>query len=316
MAIISTTGPKKQKLTRREHIVPRLLLANFTDADGALWVYTKNKLVRPSTPTNECCERDFYEYELNGRKTNNKYENWLAAVEGYAQKILQLLMGRQPLGQWDAVIWSTFVASLFVRTRKVRKQISDAMIRRFKEQTQDPDFIRTMQHELLQQGELRYADDLRKDVESLRAAMEGSPSFYHVSGLQRHTVSLADALMRKKWHTVDAPPGKSFLISDCPVMTTELQGSQVLPGAGFGKEDTAVLVPITPQKLFVASPHNRNWRTVAEPRAVDMVNLLAIRFAHRNVYANVNSPDIQALVDVEIDQIVFGKNAFLPSSNP
>jgi Protein of unknown function (DUF4238) len=198
MAIISTTVPKKQKLTRRKHIVPRLLLANFTDADGALWVYTKNKPVRPSTPTNECCERDFYEYELNGRKTNNKYENWLAAVEGDAQKILQLLMGRQPLGQWDAVIWSTFVASLFVRTRKMRKQISEAMVRRFKEQTQDPDFVRTMQHGLPQQGELRYADDLRKDVESLRAAMEGSPSFYHVSGLQRHTVSLADALMRKK----------------------------------------------------------------------------------------------------------------------
>ena len=124
MAIISATLPKKQKLTRREHIVPRLVLSNFTDANGLLWVYTKNKSVRPSTPTNECWERDFYEYELNGRKTNNKYENWLAAVEGDAGNILQLLMGRQPLGQWDAVIWSTFVASLFVRTRKVRKQIS------------------------------------------------------------------------------------------------------------------------------------------------------------------------------------------------
>ena len=313
MAIISATLPKKQKLTRREHIVPRLVLSNFTDANGLLWVYTKNKSVRPSTPTNECWERDFYEYELNGRKTNNKYENWLAAVEGDAGNILQLLMGRQPLGQWDAVIWSTFVASLFVRTRKVRKQISDAMVRRFKEQTQDPDFIRTMQHELLRQGELHYADDLRKDVEGLRAAMDRSPSFYHVSGLRRHTISLADALMRKKWHTVDAPPGKNFLISDCPVMTAELQGNEVLPGAGFGKENTAVLVPITPQKLFVASPHNRDWRTVAEPRAVDMTNLLAIRFGHRNVYANVNSPDIQGLVDVEIDRIVFGQNAFLPS---
>jgi len=87
----------------------------------------------------------------------------------------------------------------------------------------------------------------------------------------------------------------------------------VLPGAGFGKTNTAVLVPLTPQKLFVASPHNRNWRIVAEPRAVDMVNLLAIRFGHRNVYASLNSTYIQSLVDLEIDQIVFGQNAFLPS---
>jgi hypothetical protein len=119
--------------------------------------------------------------------------------------------------------------------------------------------------------------------------------------------------MRKKWHTVDAPADKSFLISDCPVMTAELQGNQVLPGAGFGKANTAVLVPLTPQKLFVASPHDRSWRIVAESRAVDMVNLLAVRFAHRNVYASSNSADIQALVDLEIDQIVFGQNAFLPA---
>ncbi len=313
MTIITPTPPPKKKPTRREHIIPRLLLANFTDADGVLWVYTKGKAVRPSVPASECWERDFYEYELNGRKTDNKYEDWLARVESDAAKILPLLIGRQPLGQRDAVIWSAFVASLFARTRKVRRQISEAMVRRFKEQTQDPDFIRTMQHELLQQGELRYADDLRKDVEELRAAMDKSPSFYHVSGLPHHTVSLADALMRKKWHMVDAPPGKSFLISDCPVMTAELQGNQGFPGAGFGKENTAVLVPITPQKLFVASPHNQNWRTVAEPQAVDMANALAVGFAHQNVYANVNSPAIQSLVDVEIDQIVFGKNAFLPS---
>jgi uncharacterized protein DUF4238 len=303
----------KRDATRREHIVPRLLLANFTDSDGVLWVYTKEKQIRESIPDSECWERDFYEYELNGRRTNNKYEDWLAAVEGNASKVLPMLTGRERLGRQDAVVWSAFVASLFARTRKVRKQISDAMVRKFKQRTEDPDFIRTMQCELLQQGELCYADDLRRDAERLRAAMEKSPSFYHVSGLPHHTASLAEALMRKKWHTVDAPAGKSFLVSDCPVMTAELRGNQVLPGAGFGKEDTVVLVPMTPQKLFVASPHNRSWRIVAEARAVDMVNLLAVRFAHRNVYASVNSVDIQSLVDMELDQIVFGQNAFLPS---
>jgi hypothetical protein len=169
-----------------------------------------------------------------------------------------------------------------------------------------------MQHELLQKGELHYAEDLRKKVEKTRKAMDESPSCYHVSGLPRHTVSLADTLMRKKWWLVDAPPGKSFLTSDCPVLTSELGGRNVLPGAGFGKENTAVLVPITSGKLFVASPHDRNWRTVAEPRGVDMVNLQTVRFGHRNVYADANSPAIQSLVDTEINQIVFGQNAFLP----
>jgi hypothetical protein len=241
------------------------------------------------------------------------YENWLARVESDASGVLQLIVQGQQLSQQDHVTWSAFVASLFVRTRKYRKQFSDAMVRKFKGQTQDPDFIRTMQHEMLQQGELHYADDLRKDVEKLRAAMDASPSFYHVSGLQRHTEILADALMGKKWYTVGAPAGKHFLISDCPVVTAELQGSQGLPGAGFGKPNTAVLLPITSRKLFVASPQNWNWRAVAEPPAVDMANRLIVKFGHRNVYAGLNSREIQSLVDTGINHIVFGQNAFLPN---
>lgn len=312
MAIITSSIPKKRKPTRREHIVPRLLLANFTDPDDVLWVYTKDKPVRPSIPTNECCERDFYEYELHGRKTNNKYENWLARVEDDANSVLPTLAGREPLGQKEAVIWSSFVASLFVRTRKVRMQISAGMVRKFEQKTKEPDFIRNLQYELLQKGELHYADDLRKRVEETRKAMNESPSYYHVSGLPRHTVSLAEAIMRKMWWTVDAPPGTSFLISDCPVMTSELVGRGVLPGSGFANDNTAVLVPITSRKLFIASPHDRSWRQVAEPQGVFMINLQMVRFGHRNVYADSNSPEIQRLVDTEINQIRFGENAFVP----
>lgn len=316
--IIAPTTTTKQKRTRREHIVPRLHLAHFAGPSGVLWVYAKGKPARASIPENECVERDFYEYELNGRKTNNQYEDWLARVEGDASAILQRLVDRANLRQSEAVIWATYVASLFVRTRKVRTQISAAMIRKFGEQTQDPEFVRNMQHELLQQGEFHTAAELRESLERTRKAMDDSPSFYHVSGLPRHTISLADALLKKRWWTIDAPPGKSFLISDCPVMTSELDGHDgrnVLPGAGFGKENTAVLVPITSGKLFVASPHNRNWQRVAEPRGVDTVNRQAVWFGHRNVYAEVNSPDIQSLVETELNHIVFGQNAFLPGGN-
>jgi hypothetical protein len=291
-----------------------MLLANFTDSKGVLQVYEKNKPVRGSIPENECRERDFYEYELDGRKTNNKFENWLEGVETEAGKILPSVANRQVLIGQDCVNWATFIASLFYRTRKVRKQISDAMILRFKEQVRDPDFIRNMQCELLKQGELRYFDDLRKEANELLTQMEKSPSFYHVSAMPRQTAWIAQILLRRRWDTVDAPPEKQFLLSDCPVMPVELTGHQGLPGAGFGGENTAVLVPITRQKLFVASPHGCIWQTEAEPRAIDMVNLLVVQFGHRNVYASNASKDIQVLVDREINRVEFGKTAFVPKA--
>jgi hypothetical protein len=282
------------KLTRSEHIVPRMLLANFTDSDGALWVYAKDKPVRPSTPDNECRECDFYEYELNGRKTQNKFENWLAGIEGEAARILPSVSRREMLDPQDCVKWSTFVASLFYRTRKVREQISNAMLPKFREQVQNPDYIRDLQCELLQRGELRYFDDLKKEAEELLAKMEESPSFYHVSALLQQSTSIAQTLLTRKWDVVDAPPGTRFLISDCPVTTMEMNGHLGTPGPGFNKERTIVLLPITSQKLFVASPHNCVWQPAATPKAMESINLLTVQFGHKNVYANISSSEVQA----------------------
>ena len=300
--------------TRSEHIVPRMLLANFTDPDGVLWVYSKNKPVRESNPTHECWERDFYEYELNGRKTNNKYEKWLADVEAEAARIMPSIIQREMLDPQDCVKWATFVASLFYRTRKVRQQISNAMLPKFREQVQNPDFIRNMQYELLQQGEFRYADDLKMEAEDLLAQMEKSPSFYHVSALPRQSASIAETLLKRPWEVVDAPAGKHFVISDCPVTTMEMNGHQGTPGSGFNKEHTVVLVPITPQKLFLVLPHGLVSQPVTTPRALESINLLTVQFGHKNIYANINSSEIQALVDREINRLEFGKTAFVPNS--
>jgi len=305
---------QRAKPTRNEHIVPRMLLANFTDADGVLWVYAKDKPVRSSIPNNECWERDFYEYELNGRKTLNKYEKWLAQVEGEAARILPSVLNRDKLALDECEKWALFVGSLFYRTRKVREQISDAMLPKFRQQVQNPDYIRDMQCELLQRGELRYFDDLKQEADDLLAQMESSPSFYHVSALPQQSASIARTLLGRKWDVVAAPPGSNFLISDCPVTTTEMRGHLGTDGPGFNKEHTVVLLPITHQKLFVASPHYFDWRTEAEARAVESVNSLVVRFAHKNIYANASSGEIQALVDREINRIEFGKNAFVPSA--
>src|SRR5579862_465237 len=97
MASVAATDPGKKKPTRKEHIVPRLLLENFADSAGKLWVYEKNKPIRRSTAENECVERDFYEYELNGRKTNNRYEDWLGRIEADATTMLRAVMARQQL---------------------------------------------------------------------------------------------------------------------------------------------------------------------------------------------------------------------------
>lgn len=304
---------KSRNLTRKEHIVSRFLLAQFGDAEGKLWVFERGRSPRRSRPEAECTERDFYEYELNGQKTDNAYEKWLSRLEADAVKILPLVLERRRMHPREAAIFASFVACLFIRTRKVRMQLSNAMVGKFRRQAETPTFARDLQYQMFQQGALVQLQDLQGQIQRTLSAMEASPAFYHVIGLRQHTAGLAEAIMGKDWYTIEAPEGKSFLISDCPVVTVELRDGQVLPGAGFKKEKTAVLLPVTSRHCFVAGPANQGWFKVVTPAGVDNLNRVIVEFAHRNVYASANSVDTQLLVDTTINEIVFGENAFLPN---
>jgi hypothetical protein len=308
-------GVYAMKLTRKEHIIPQMLLSQFIATDRKLWVYTKDRPPRPSKAENECVERDFFEFELRGKKTNNQYENWLSRIESDAALMLESIMQHRQLNRQDAEVWATFVASLFGRTRKVKAQISEAMTRKFQQQTDNPDYIRDLQLALLQQGELHYAEDVQRAVTEIRSTMDASPSFYHVSALPNRVRIIVESLLIRAWHTIEAPPKHHFLISDCPVVTYEVKNGQPFPGVGFGKENAAVLLPVSPKHLFVASPHHFRWNTVASPTGMQNINRLIVQFAHRNVYSHVESEEIRALVNAEIDAIMFGKNAFLPPNN-
>ena len=47
---------------------------------------------------------------------------------------------------------------------------------------------------------------------------------------------------------------------------------------------------------------------------LESINLLTVQFGHKNIYANIHSSEIQALVDREINRLEFGKTAFVPNS--
>lgn len=299
------------KLTKREHIIPRMLLSQFVAADGKLRVYEKDKPLRVSRPENECVESNYFEFEFRGNKTNNKYENWMSQVEGNAASILGGIMQRRVLARQEAEIWATFVAALFGRTRKVKTQISNAMFQMGREQD-NPDYVRDLQLALLKQGELHYAKDIQRAVTEIHAAMSADPSYFFVSGLPNRVRIIAPDILARDWHTIAAPEGRSFLISDCPVATYKMQDGRIFTGAGFGDEKTIVLLPVSPNHLFVASPRHVGWPAVFSASGMQNVNRIIVQFAHRNVYANAESEEVQQLVNAEIDATRFGENAFVP----
>jgi hypothetical protein len=73
---------------------------------GRLWCYPQNRPPKKFAPKGTCWERDFYEYELNGKKTNNRYENRLARIENEAATKLPLILSRSQFGVRDTTVWA------------------------------------------------------------------------------------------------------------------------------------------------------------------------------------------------------------------
>jgi len=305
---VLVSKPKK-KLARRQHIIPSWYLDNFCDGSGKLYVYERGKDVRAGVSRNECLQRDFYEFDLAGRKTSNDYEDWLSRIEGNAKAIFPKIVANDHLRPKEAAIWSYFVASLFYRTRKVCSQISSLMLSKLRAETQTEEFLREVQYAAFKKGELYELADLRQRVDAFQTKFERSP-FYHITGLPRHTHVLAGTIIRKNWHVVSAPAGKLVPTSDCPVVIVERKEQSWELGAGFAKDNVIAFLPLTPGRLFIAASASFGFKPIVPEVAADAFRLATIRFAPRNVYSDQETEELKNLVDLEINQIEFGKNAF------
>ena len=183
------------------------------------------------------------------------------------------------------------------------------MVSQLRSETQTEEFVREVQYAAFKKSELYPLAELRERVEALQTKFEQSP-FYHVTGLLRHTHVLAEAIVRKNWHIVSAPSGKYFPTSDCPVVTVERKEQSWELGAGFARENVMTFLPLTPERMFIGASASFGFKSIMPDVAAEAFRLATVRFAHKNVYAHQKSGDLKNLVDLEINQIVFGTNAF------
>ncbi len=309
-SIILADTPKKQQV-RKPHIISNLHLSKFANDAGKLFVYEKDRPVRPSIPKNECVERDYFEYKINGQHTNNLYENWFARTETAVGAIYPNVCGQEPSTQVEREVWAIFIAQIFLRSRKVRHQLGGKLLREM-EQTFDPAYAREIQYELFKTGRLIQLSDIKDAIRRQLIQMRSCPAFGHLFRIEQSTRNLAASLMFKRWCISEASSGDEFVTSDCPVSTARLVGNQIVAlGQGFNDKATAIFFPLSPTKIFIASPAGTDWVQTFNADQVRNINVITARFAHKNVYARRESELLKKLVDSEINQIEFGVNAFV-----
>ena len=206
---------------------------------------------------------------------------------------------------------------MFLRSSKVREQFGPALARAMDaENYGSEEKIREMQYEYLRQGIFVDSEDIRAKVRQTLDEMR-APAFGQLAGIESSAKMITKNIIeKKKWWILEAAPGCEFLTSDCPVQTWALYGPKVpiTMGNGFGHQNTAVVFPISPQKLFFAG-NDILWSSkVLSEGDTDKINMTTVQFAHRAVYALTRNQKTQSLVDRELNKYTFGENCFVPAT--
>ena len=310
--VSSTAHP----LVRNAHIVPRFYLNKFADKSKFVFIYVPGRDPQRRSTRSLSSEEDYFEYTVNGETTANRYENWFQRFETDAAAIYSTIHAGQALTGEHQIVWASFVATVFLRSRKVREQFGPALTQMMDAENCDSEEqIRETQCELLRQGVFVDSGDVRAKVRETLDEMR-APAFGQLAGIESSAKMITKNIIEKeRWFILEAAPSCEFVTSDCAVQTWALNGPKapITMGSGFGHQNTAIVFPLSPKMLFFAGNGVRWSSKVLSPEDTAKVNTTTVQFAHRAVYAFSKSAEIQALVDRELNKYTFGLNCFIPA---
>jgi hypothetical protein len=296
---------------RKQHVIPRGYLDYFADKDGRLFVYEKSKPVRQSIAKKEAVERDYFECKIPGYETNFAIEERLSRIESAAAPAHSKFVNGKSLTDTEKASWALYVASTFLRSRRVRIEMSSGTFNRMAAEMRNPESYREDQWKWFKQtGQLVSQEKIQEATERVLGAF-GDPALRQNNTIEFSTPNLARVLGTKRWQIISPADGQSFVTCDAPVFTFSLSGKEGSIGGGWGLPDSHIAMPLSPNHLFIASPSDLEWHAKADDTNTKALIDLTTRFADRYVYASEKLSEIQVMIDKNGGTLIFGKDAYI-----
>lgn len=242
--------PNQPKL---HHFLPEAYLRRFADEHGDLWVLDRKQgIVRRQSPEVTAAERELYTLEGDCGERDRRVESSLADhVDGPGQHAIRVLDERGRLSGEDAGKLAIFVAGLYVRTpafreqrRRLAEQMRDSLIRGGVEPAAEP-----LPESHPEAQRLRAAGGVRADelLAMFNAMREEKRPYQNdfVKMMVNLVPMLADTIHGLEWFIVSAPPGRSFVTCDAPVIITHPLNHSPLLGVGLTTPGSEKIIPLS-----------------------------------------------------------------------
>lgn len=119
-----------------------------------------------------------------------------------------------------------------------------------------------------------------------------------------------EGMLNGQWGIMTTDAAHPFVIGDAPVVTMErTEGNRLYFGIGFARPNVEVFLPVSPTACIHVLPLVTRTRQV-QPPSVTEVNMAQAVFATKHCFGNINSPEIDAVLQPQFGTVRLGITGF------
>lgn len=247
----------------KQHTIPQFYLRRFL-SPGYVFRKWETRPAKKRSPKGVAVEFEYYGAPTEGETTLDDVND---KIEDYSARTLQKIVEHpQDIDAADLVVIRYFIANLAVRTPAVVDSIKDAMVRLGAQVSAKTDHMKKVIEKQLRDGTKLSAlalpsihspsdeaegvsmpvEEFIAEMDKVRALTIATPE---AMGTYRAMPDIAEAIRSMRMVVFEAPPERSFITSDNPVVVR--RAATGLPGlGGWMAPDAFTAVPLSPSHLL------------------------------------------------------------------
>lgn len=294
-----------KQITKKQHFAPRFYYKRFA-VDNFLQTLDiqKGKIIK-AQPYSGVCYADFYYAVETGKEdeASQVFEQFFSEIEDKFAKeydnIIDTIWNYKPLTDHQLDILAWFMASLWIRSPRMRNQVNKTMADGMKQITtlmaSHPNFTEGAKEGLEKEGHTvsdEQIEDARKTLESGEYELAFENNVNHLN-LIAHCEEFHRWFLIKKWRFYLAKGSKKFITTDTPVIEVFNKTGKTMIEKMYSNHiaQRRHYLALTPEILIelidpLTSGKKQKRHALSDDRAMIEINRLLVIYSKDYAYAN------------------------------
>jgi hypothetical protein len=270
-------------IPKRHHYLPQFYLKNFTDDNGLLWVFDREKNeYRQQLPKDTAIKGYYYAFKGKDGRKHTEIENFFSVIEGKTKPILIKLDKKESINTEEKEILAIFISFLKTRVPHFEKLTNESSEKIMKQMNRLMFSSEERVAAMIDRYEKETGKKIKIDPKELIDFIQGDR--YDIKFPREHSIEsmlllgqdLIGYFLQMDWFFLWAPKNSSFITSDNPFLL--LPPSDYNPksfyGVGILTPGAKKIIPLTSHTCLIMGDHGgRMIGRIADPKAIRAINL-------------------------------------------